>query len=81
MRFIDHEQKLEDLLLNRAVLSWNFLPDDIENCSNLAYFKRKLKSISFAKASCGISTESLDFDHFYYLLYVVINIYQFQLII
>ena len=56
---------------HRAALTWNLLPDDIKNCSNLATFKRKikenkniLKSISFSKASCSISNKSLDFEHF-----------------
>ena len=56
---------------HRAALTWNLLPDDIKNCSNLATFKRKLKdnknflkSISFTKASCSISNKSLDFKYF-----------------
>ena len=50
---------------HRAALSWNLLPNDSKNCSNLASFKKKLKenksilkSISFAKASCSISNKS-----------------------
>ena len=48
---------------HRAALTWNLFPDDIKNYSKLAIFKRKLKenknilkSISFTKASCSISS-------------------------
>ena len=57
---------------HRAALSWNLLPDDIKNCSNLpSQGKLKesrniLKSISFAKASCSIFNKSLDFEYFEY---------------
>ena len=60
----------------RAALSWNLLPGDIKNCSNLTSFKRKLrenksilKSISFTKASCSISNKSFDFKYFEYFEY------------
>jgi len=61
---------------HRAALSWNLLPDDIKNCSNLTSFKKKLKknksilkSISFSKASCSISNKSFDFKYFEYFEY------------
>ena len=56
---------------HRAALCWNLLPKSFKNCLNLCSFKRLikenmnfLKTISFEKAFCSISSKSMAFKYF-----------------
>ena len=56
---------------HRAALCWNLLPNSLKNSPSLGSFNRLirenknfLKTISFEKASCNISSKSVDFKYF-----------------
>ena len=67
LRFIDLEQKWEDLALNIELLypgpSFLMTSRTVQTCLLSRENKNILNSISFAKASCSISNSSLDFEY------------------